>query len=296
MTDRTNWQIGFTKDKIRWGTWRTSSAPIRGWVVYFSGRSEFIEKYHYLPHDLGLPADIGYLTWDHRGQGASGGVRAHITTYDEYAQDAANILQTVGENLPFVAITHSMGSLIALYGTMRGLFQPQKLLLSSPFLGLPRTLIPNKWAEIISGKMAEWSFGHVPTISDMPARFEQNMLTTSRQRYQLLTESGFTFHAPTFSWVHATTQAMKLVHQAENLRYLPRKIKIFASAGETVVDAAAIVRWAALARQNGMTVDVTAIPDALHEVFAESPAPYQLAIRETKEWAHPYLEVERLVG
>ena len=60
--------------KIRWGLF-TQQAECKRFVLFVNGRSEWIEKYHYLPELLQLPSDCGFLTLDHRGQGASGGTR-----------------------------------------------------------------------------------------------------------------------------------------------------------------------------------------------------------------------------
>src|SRR6478735_11307317 len=58
-------------------------------VLFLNGRSEWIEKYFELPELFNLGDDTIWITLDHRGQGDSGGPRAYVASYADYAADAA---------------------------------------------------------------------------------------------------------------------------------------------------------------------------------------------------------------
>ena len=73
---------------LRYGTYPTNN-KFSKYVLFANGRTEWIEKYNYLPESLDLPKDTGFVSWDHRGQGGSGGARAMVDSYDSYSKDAA---------------------------------------------------------------------------------------------------------------------------------------------------------------------------------------------------------------
>jgi alpha-beta hydrolase superfamily lysophospholipase len=117
--------------KIRYGLYCEDKNSIDHFVVFINGHGEFIEKYNYLPEDLKLPANYAFLTWDHRGQGASDGEpRLHIEDYETLAKDAQHVINTLVGNKPYTVVAHSMGGLIALYATMRSYIKPNHLTLS----------------------------------------------------------------------------------------------------------------------------------------------------------------------
>ena len=74
---------------------------MKTYIIFINGHGEYIEKYDYLPEDLKLPRNYGFLTWDHRGQGASDGEpRLHIESYDKFAKDAQFLVKTLVGNIP----------------------------------------------------------------------------------------------------------------------------------------------------------------------------------------------------
>jgi lysophospholipase len=125
--------------------WRGTGEPER-FVVLLNGRTEWIEKYDYVAKDLALPSGTAFLTWDHRGQGASGGARSYVESYDDYAEDARRIVAEAVGDKPYALIGHSMGGLIALHATLTGRLSPRALVLLSPLLGLPNEPVPRPLA------------------------------------------------------------------------------------------------------------------------------------------------------
>ncbi len=121
---------------LRIGKQQSGEGPIDRWIAFSNGRTEWIEKYVDLGRDLRIGKQTGFLTWDHRGQGASGGARAWIHDYETYCLDMAHIISTQIGAKPYNLICHSMGGLIAIDALTRGLIRPRCVVLSSPLLGL----------------------------------------------------------------------------------------------------------------------------------------------------------------
>src|SRR3989338_4034759 len=111
-TDRLKTKDGTT---IRYGVYAKNPQAVKRYLVFLNGHGEYIEKYHYLPSDLLKNEEWGFLTWDHRGQGDSEGLpRLHVTTYEELASDAGELVSKIVDDKPYMVIAHSMGGLISL--------------------------------------------------------------------------------------------------------------------------------------------------------------------------------------
>lgn len=255
-------------------------------LVFFSGRNEWIEKYAYLPGDLGLESKVGFLTFDHRGQGASSGTRAHIDHYDSFVSDAKHVLEYWLGDKPYAIMAHSMGSLIALYGTLRGVYKPQSLLLASPFLGVPLGWMPRKPVRSLLSALNGLGLGRLNWFSPPPeeADFESNRLTHSKRRFETMTHAPFPSKSPTLAWIQASFAAIDLVHDESLLLRLPANIHVLAASHERVVDPEAIEAWIQLASESGVSVHYEVIPATLHELFAEKPKAYHLALQRVREW------------
>lgn len=134
--------------KLRYAHWSAvNSAERQGVVVFFQGRTEFIEKNIYTYRDL---VDRNYDVWtlDWRGQGMSERVlkdepdKGHIDDFDTYLADAEVFLRDVVKLQEFddvdkVLVAHSMGGAI---GTLYLMEHPEafdKAIFSSPMTKLP---------------------------------------------------------------------------------------------------------------------------------------------------------------
>lgn len=251
-------------------------------VVFINGRTEWIEKYAHLPVDLQLEEDIGFLTWDHRGQGASGGERAFIEDYEEYTDDAHRVLHRIVKRKPYIVIGHSMGGLIALHAIMRGLLKPDVLVLSSPLLGLPGKPLPSVLARPIANIL-----GRIPSACRLSSGagafskgpFEGNPLTSDFDRYEFIKATPYPLGGVKFGWVRATFEAIDFVNDPYNLKKFNTPTLILSGSDERVVDPGAIQTWI----QNAVAhttarIEFDVIHGARHELFSETPTYYQKAI------------------
>ncbi|HEX6737435.1 MAG TPA: alpha/beta hydrolase [Vicinamibacteria bacterium] len=110
----------------------------RAALLFVHGLAEHRGRYaHVLAHFAGR----GYAAYafDYRGHGQSPGIRVHVDSFGEFADDVAAMQALVAARhpgLPLALVGHSQGGLIVLHHALR---RPQGLLgivLSSPLLGV----------------------------------------------------------------------------------------------------------------------------------------------------------------
>lgn len=271
---------------LRFGVSENADSASR-FLVFANGRSEWVEKYEQFPRDLRVSEDTGFLIFDHRGQGGSGGARAWIDSYDTYANDMSHVISEVTKGKPFNLICHSMGSLISLVAIMKDLIKPRCVVLSSPLLGLPNKYMPAPAAYYTSTLLTHFSMGHIHSGAGRYWRppFEKNVLTRSHERYQNIQNSPFPIPSPTFQWIKASYEATQFVKQVGNQAKITMPILVLCGTEEKVVDPDAIQRWVSSAAQNAKNgVDFHWIQDGLHELLYESRPIYEPVLTLIRGW------------
>lgn len=257
------------------------------YLVMANGRSEWLEKYQSLPTDLRLGHDTGFVSFDHRGQGASGGARAWIDNYDTYASDMAIVVNKTTDGKPFNLLCHSMGSLVGLVATMRGLIKPRCIVLCSPLIGLPNYPFPAPMSYRISKLLTNCSLGFINSGGGRywTDKFENNLLTRSLERYNLIQNSPYPVPSPTFEWVKASYEATQFIARPENLQALNIPVLVLCGTEEYVVDSSAIQRWVASASQHSKSVvEFHWIHGGLHELLNERKAIYDQVLNLIRSW------------
>ncbi|MBC7532772.1 MAG: alpha/beta hydrolase [Oligoflexus sp.] len=240
-------------------------------ILFLNGRSEWIEKYQDLPGDTRFGEDSFWVMMDHRGQGGSDGLKAHVTTYETFAKDVAAVVNATFEGQPYSILAHSMGGLISLYGTLTGVLTPQSLALCSPLMGM---LMPMP-------KFAAKALALVFTYSPFSTRsaggierrkhFKDNPLTQSKRRFRSMTECVYQSSPPTFAWVHATFGAFRVLNNAKYLSGMKIPVAIIVGEKEAVVDRTVyeswLRKWAKLSGRKGVFMLVAG---AQHELLNEA--------------------------
>lgn len=280
--------------KIRYGIWRSGTESMGRCVVFLNGRTEWIEKYDYLPESLGLAGDTGFLTLDHRGQGASGGPRAHVDSMELYAQDAAAVVTRVlGEKIPYVLMSHSMGGLVSIFGVMTKKLGPQSVVLSSPLLGLPEKPVPKIVARPLSAAL---SLTPLRVLSSGAGQFceksfDDNQLTHSREMFERIQNTPYPLGGVTFGWVYSVFKGFDLVFNQELLKALSVPVLVLEAQADVVVDNLAASAWVERANLCAKArVQLAVIPGARHELLAEDPKYRDDALGHIKQWFASFLK------
>jgi lysophospholipase len=280
-------------ERIRYGV--RCSKTVKRWFVYLNGRNEWIEKYHDLFDDIALPEDCGIITLDHRGQGASGGQRSYVEGYDTYVDDCSEVLKHVWQKHPkgpYAMVAHSMGALIALRGVLQKKFEPTCLIVSSPLFGLPDKPVPSivsRWVALgtQSLKMGRLHSGfagkhHLP--------FRLNILTTSRERYELVKSNPYELPSVTFGWLAATVKACDDLWDPRILKASKVPLVMLISGREKVVSIGAQRSWSKLAQKiYGASFECHEIKDAQHELLNEADEYRNQALEYVRSTLAKYL-------
>ena len=270
---------------LRYSVTPSSAEAVSKYVVFLNGRTEWLEKYAYLPKDLGLDDRTGFLTMDHRGQGASGGARAFVDSSESYGRDSAAVINKVVGNKPYIIVAHSMGCLIALYATLKGLINPTGLVLCSPLLGLPNWPVPRILAKPTSQLLSSINLGsmHSGAGNHASHKFELNQLTHDFDKFQAIKNSPYPLASATFGWANATFLAISEVFKPENLKKLNIPVQVIVGTNETVVDPHAFQEWIKLASQHASgEIEFVAVPGGKHELLSEIPQYYDKALTAIK--------------
>lgn len=210
--------------RLRAASWRRSEGPKRGAVVILQGRAEFIEKYFEVIGEL-RSRGFAVIAFDWRGQGRSDRCLAaryhgHIRHFDDFRLDyeaVRDYFHDAWSRGPVHGLAHSMGGCIALTGAHEGWLQVDRLIASSPMLGLSLVRRP-ALARNLARALAWAGFGsrlvpggHLRSISTLP--FEGNRLCTDPERYarNAAVATALDWGAigsPTIGWVLAAYEAM----------------------------------------------------------------------------------------
>lgn len=271
--------------KIRYGFCYQEASLVQRYVLFLNGHGEFIEKYDYLPQDLGLTKEWGFLTLDHRGQGASDGEpRLHIDDYDDFAQDAQAVVAKVIAKKPYVLVAHSMGGLIALYATMKGYLKPEKLLLSAPLFGVNN--IPTPIGRMIGNVGTKLGFGKSYFQKTIQKRnFENNLFTYSPERFERRYQWAYKKEGETFGWIKATCKAIASVNENVGLAKYKTPTCILYGDDERLVSKSAIRRWVQDAKKKSPAqISCEELAKTRHEIFAEAPPSYEQVIKLTRDF------------
>lgn len=284
------WQIDTIRAEdgtpIRYGLFQKTQEPDH-LIFFVNGRSEWIEKYSFLPEALELPENCAFLTLDHRGQGASGGPRGDIDNYSTYVNDIAYTIRQIKGDIPYSLIAHSMGGLIGLLGTLSRHLQPQSIVLSSPLLGFNQLKSINRIMKPIFNTMSQSPLG--PLASGLHTKnhapFEDNPYTHDAGHYALLSNAPYRVPSPSFRWIGATLNAIDKVFDSTYLSQLQVPVLLLSGSRETVVNPRAFLSWIKHAsRSTKVKISYRQTNGAKHELFNEINRFRKTSILATRYW------------
>ena len=256
-------------------------------LVFVHGRAEWLEKYEFLFEELCKSRNWGFLAMDLRGQGASGGKAAHVDSYHHFASDVAQIIEQEIEGQSYSILSHSTGGLISLFGIMQSYLKPEKLILSSPLLGMPQKPIPRVIGGPFARKMCELGFAKSATAfgrhETIPFIF--NKLTTDQKKYKIIQNNPYKIPGPTFGWIKASFEATEYVFHDSAIGKVECPTLVLVGSREDVVDSKAIVKWVNVARKIcDQDIELVRIADAKHELLFERDECYNKVIEQINEF------------
>ncbi|MEM6623421.1 MAG: alpha/beta hydrolase [Pseudomonadota bacterium] len=267
--------------RLRGGVWHAPQP--RGHVIFFQGRTEFLEKLT-LPIAALVKRGFSVAALDWRGQGlsdrlASPAAKGHVPDFSHYQRDLEAFLdqpQVASLTGPRLVMAHSMGGLIAVAALARPFGQTvQGAMLSAPLLGL-KLSAPTRTALWVVTRLARilglkdrWppsSGASKPYVLTNPS---DNILTGNDKVWRWLKQTAedhpeLTLAMPTIGWLDAALQETARV---ATLPAPPCPACCLLGSDEDLVDPDAIRAWTA---QHAQTL--IEVPDGRHEVLVETDA------------------------
>lgn len=202
--------------RIRVGSWPLDNA--KGTVLLFPGRTEYIEKYGVTASEF-AERGMATMTIDWRGQGLADRLIAdpligHVEVFPDYQKDVAAMMRAarqLGLPRPYFLLAHSMGGCIGLRAVMEGL-GVQAAAFTGPMWGIYIKPHLRFLAGFLARNMPRLGRGlDLPpgTVRDpyvLSAPFEDNMLTTDAQMYdmmrdQLRAHPELALGGPSYVWL-----------------------------------------------------------------------------------------------
>ncbi|QKV20358.1 alpha/beta fold hydrolase [Oricola thermophila] len=267
---------------VRYARFRADANPVKGTVVILQGRNEFIEKYFETISDI-LDAGFDVVAFDWRGQGGSQRFfrridSGYVDSFEQYAID----LDTVFEQIvlpdcrpPYFILGHSSGALAALYTAPAYVNRIRRMVLSSPFLGLPASDFKHGATRAVTKMMGFLGLGNLYVYGGSAARlrkpFEINPLTSDSDRYArntsvLAEHPELAIGGPSASWVSAAFRAIDVVSDPEHMARTTTPTLVLMAGAESVVSNAAIETLTTRLR----SASLLTIDGARHELMQEA--------------------------
>jgi len=266
--------------KLRYARWNPS-APRRGTVCVFTGRSDMIEKYFEVVEEL-RRRGFAVTVLDWRGQGGSqrrlrDPRKGYVRSFEEYQIDMETLIREVvlpDCPPPLFALGHSMGGLILLEAVKHGRRWFDRVVLTAPLLQFVGARNRAHWR--IGAKIAPLlGLGrlYVPgggPLAVVDGPFSGNRATSDPVRFErtasiVQSAPDLALGSPTIAWARAAFRAMDRVADPAYPTEIRQPLLVFAAGKDEVVSNHAIERFATRLRAGAHLV----IPGSRHEILME---------------------------
>jgi len=227
----------------------------RGTAIVCPGRSEFIEKYFRVAHEL-QARGFAVLILDWPGQGLSDRLLAdrgkgHIDRFETFMRALSKGLDKLQDQLPrpHVALSHSMGGAIALAAMAEDLVKVDAAAFCAPMWGIKTPVFGFRylvWAMRVMGRSSDYAQQPGP-----PETFETNIVTYDREHWQMnrdLTDKmpDLLLGPVTWGWLGASLQIFATFAKAAKIRRLNLPVMVATAEDEKLVENEAHMRIAKL--------------------------------------------------
>lgn len=214
---------------LRYAISPAKTQEIKGTIILLQGRNESIEKYFETISDLNQRG-FTVATMDWRGQGGSyrllkNPARGYINRFKDYCDDLNIFLKTIvlpDCPPPYYIIAHSTGGLVALYAHQSLMSRIHRMVLLSPFLGLRRGVLTDRYFRPLSTLLNNAGLGRLHIGSSRlelsTPRFDNNPFTSDANRYYRNAETICQYPqlglaSPTIRWV---AQSLSIIRKINN--------------------------------------------------------------------------------
>ena len=268
-------EIVTTADGVRLRTafWPATQRRRRGTVLIVNGRTEFIEKYFEVIGDL-LGRGFAAAAFDWRGQGGSERLVAHgchVESFADYDRDLDAVMRHVvlpDGPAPLFALAHSMGALIALRATAEGRVRFERMVLTTPMVGLSRLSTPPLWLlraviwlRLLLGQDYREAANRALKARDQTAPEPRHIRIDDALNQAPQLKTG----RPTTRWVYATLSAIRRARRPAFTSAIRCPTLLVTAGRDRVVANDAVERFAGDVRYAKQVI----IPGARHELMLE---------------------------
>jgi lysophospholipase len=264
---------------LRYSRWPGPSGA-RGTIVLLQGRAEFIEKYFEVVLEL-RSRGFAIATFDWRGQGLSDRLlpdkrKGYVESFAQYDLDFDAVLEQVKTECrpPFFGLAHSTGGAILLRAAAGGTLPMDRLILTSPMIGLPYLGRSNLAmftlrALVAAGIGSSYIPGGRAEIMDLRP-FAGNRRTSDIGRYArcadlVAAEPALGLGSPTIGWIAAAVEAVREFADADYARRIEAHSLVITPGGDQIVSTAASRALAARSSR----ISYVLVETAKHELLME---------------------------
>ncbi len=224
--------------------------------------------------DAWAKAGIATVAVDLRGHGRALGPRGHVSRFDEYLDDAAELGRLVRDRArgaPCFLVGHSMGGLVAALRAIESPGDWRGLLLTDPYLGLAME-VPG--VKIAAGKIASRI---VPRLG-LPTGLKGSQMTHDEARVRAYDTDPLIFRNATSRWFVESTRAQeRALARASELR-LP--LYVLFGGADPIAKAASAKAF--LDRAGSTDKKWEELPGLLHEILNETE--WESVARKMSDW------------
>ena len=271
---------------VRWGFAPAAASPPRGTVLFFNGRTEYMEKYAEVVEELNQRGFEVY-SCDWRGQGLSDRMLAdsqkgYVACFEDYLDDLDQLMASLESRRapsPFILLGHSMGGHIALRFLERYPERFVRVILTSPMIDiqlprfLPRSLL--RWLARTAtrkGLQGAYVLG-AGGVNARDRRFEGNPLTSDRLRFErnvamIDRDPRLAVGGVTYGWLDAAMQSIDRVVAPAFARSLRVPLLMVTAAEEQIVCRRAQEDFC----RHAFDCRIECIEGARHELLVETDA------------------------
>lgn len=272
---------------LRFARWPATRGPRKGTVLIAPGRGEFIEKYFEVTAEL-RRRGFAVAIMDWRGQGGSDRLvadnprKGHVGDFADYDRDLRHFMKEIvlpDCPPPYTGLGHSMGGAILMRNAIRPGSWFDRFVLTAPMIafsaekiGYPEALVRFYLETAALG----FSQAYIPgghEIMPNQLRFEDNQLTSDRERWQRMTgvlevAPQLSIGSPTVGWVRAAFRAMSELQEPDCPKRVQVPMLVFAAGADRIVDSRAAEDFAVQLKIGGLI----RLPGSRHEILQENDA------------------------